>query len=712
MLIADVGSLKVERLPRYRHVPTTAKKFAMRRSLMDGLQELIFRRAVNLTQMPPRLSPLNAERDFPKDRDEAFGEWLSQLAAHSLARVRGAIVAPLTVSLMLWSFASKAGPGDSESARSSMSAPTILTSDRRTVWRPGMMAVGGVPARSTVCARVDASAYGNGAMEASAGIQAAINSCPEGQVVQLSAGTFLANNYLIITKGITLRGAGAGITILRKTNGAKMNSETSPDARPNIIVGPTRWSKLNSKTSQNLIADGAKGAYSVAVENGSGFAAGQIVLVDELSGSSWQPDRLGRGQIWASPDYRVVWQLHKPSLSWDDPLVASTPTGGPAASWFSRQDRVTTETKEIASVSGNAITFTTPLHIDYRVSHVAQITKYFDEHVKNAGVENLTVIGGSDGAIRFESAAYSWAKAVEVTVWEGDGFAVEKSFRIEVRNSYIHDAAWAQPGGAGYAISLSDGSAEALFENNIVTMANKVVVARSAGAGSVFGYNYVDNGYINTIEDWIEVGLNASHMVGSHHVLFEGNYGFNWDSDHTHGNSIYHTIFRNHLRCIRSPFTNPLSGKRVDDATQTRNGPRRCAGATAYSYWLSFIGNVLGAPGQMAGFTYDVTGPMGARTPAIWLLGWDDGSPQPYDPVTAETAVRHGNFDYLTNRVHWDLNVRDHTIPASLYLSKKPDFFNAGKGYAWPWVDPLGTTKLHTLPAKARYDAGTPFVQP
>jgi hypothetical protein len=30
----------------------------------------------------------------------------------------------------------------------------------------------------------------------------------------------------------------------------------------------------------------------------------------------------------------------------------------------------------------------------------------------------------------------------------------------------------------------------------------------------------------------------------------------------------------------------------------------------------------------------------------------------------------------------------------------------------WPWVDAAGATKLHTLPAKARYDAGTPFTQP
>jgi len=611
--------------------------------------------------------------------------------------------------MMHWSFAAMAAAPDSSALNST------LTGDRLTLWNPGMLAKGGVPARTVICAKVDAAAFGNGLMDASAGIQAAINRCPEGQVVQLSAGTFLANRYVMITKGITLRGSGAGTTILRKTNGAKMNLEfPSNPVEPNIIIGRSRWPKPESRTSQNLTTDGAKGAYSVTVANASGFAAGQIVLLDELSGASWQPDRLGRGQIWASPDYRVVWQFHNPRQAFDDPLAASAPTGGPAAAWFSRRDRVTTEMKEVASVSENTITFTTPLHIDYRVSHAAQLTRYIGSNaqVENAGVENLTVIGGSDGAIRFESAAYSWAKGVEVTVWHGEGIAVNHSFRVEVRDSYIHDAAWAQPGGAGYAVSLATGSAEVLLENNIIMMANKVIVVRSAGTGSVFGYNYVDNGYINTIEGWIEVGLNASHMVGSHHVLFEGNYGFNWDADHTHGNSIYHTAFRNHLRCVRSPFINPRSGARVDDATQPRNGPRRCVGATAYSYWMSFIGNVLGAPGQMNGWTYDVTGPKGMTTPAIWLLGWDDISPQPYDPVTATTTIREGNFDYLTETTQWELNTTNQALPDSLYLPKKPDFFNAGSGYTWPWVDPVGTTKLYKLPAKARHDAGTPFAQP
>ena len=96
-----------------------------------------------------------------------------------------------------------------------------LGPDRRTTWNPGV--AGGIPTRSTVCRNVDAATYGNGASDATAGIQAAIDACPAGQVVQLSAGTFTVNggNYVLINKGITLRGAGPRQTTLQKTDGAK-----------------------------------------------------------------------------------------------------------------------------------------------------------------------------------------------------------------------------------------------------------------------------------------------------------------------------------------------------------------------------------------------------------------------------------------------------------------------------------------------------------
>ena len=158
-------------------------------------------------------------------------------------------------------------------------------------------------------------------------------------------------------------------------------------------------------------------------------------------------------------------------------------------------DRPTNEIKEVASVSGNVVTFTTPLSIGYRTSHTAQLTRYTltgsqstanSIHVVNAGVENLTTVGGADGEIRFENAAYSWAKNVEVTQWIGEGVAIDGSFRVELRDSYIHTGSWPEPGGAGYAISFAAGSSEALVENNISIDVNKVMVFRSSGTEALW----------------------------------------------------------------------------------------------------------------------------------------------------------------------------------------------------------------------------------
>src|SRR5262252_861484 len=78
----------------------------------------------------------------------------------------------------------------------------ILPADRTTTWRPGV--VGGIPNRTTVCTTLNAATFGNGSQDASAAIQTALNACPTGQVVMLSAGTFTVNNYVLIHSAITL----------------------------------------------------------------------------------------------------------------------------------------------------------------------------------------------------------------------------------------------------------------------------------------------------------------------------------------------------------------------------------------------------------------------------------------------------------------------------------------------------------------------------
>ena len=590
----------------------------------------------------------------------------------------------------------------------------VLPADRATVWHPGMMSVGGIPVRSVPCASLAPAGAG---LDDTKRIQAAIDACPPGQVVQLRAGTFLVNsgNFVLLNKGITLRGAGPGQTTLAKTDGAKPNVEAvGSNPSPLIVVGPSIFSSTGDSSgvasSSALLVDAAKGAFTVTVADATGLMPGQIVLLDEASGAGWQPDPQGHGRIWAAPDWRVVWKKHDPPFQYVDDLGPDTfpTTPGSAGSWFSRLDRPTAEVKQIAAVTGSSVTFTTPVHISYRVANTAQLSRFASRHVDNAGVEDLTLSGGDAGNLRFQWAAQSWAKNVESTQWHGEGFAINSSFRVELRDFYVHDGAWAQPGGGGYAISLAAGSAELLIENGIAVRANKVMVARAAGAGSVVAYNYMDMSYINTIPDWVETGLNASHMVGPHHVLFEGNYAHNADSDNTHGNSIYLTFFRNHLSGMRASFANQAGGT-IDDSKRPKSGPHRSVGLQAFSYWMSFLGNVLGAPGQMNGWVYEGRF---AGKPAIWMLGWDDKPPYRVDVKVAATALRHGNFDYLTNTLVWDTSRPDRNLPASLYLKQKPPFFDAGRGYAWPWVVAEGTTKLHVLPAKARYDAGTPFRQP
>jgi hypothetical protein len=452
--------------------------------------------------------------------------------------------------------------------------------------------------------------------------------------------------------------------------------------------------------------DGTQGALSVTVVDASGFAAGQFVLLDELSGASWQPTPRGfpgGARVWQGD--RIAWNIHNPSQDGDDPVPD-------ALSWFSRYDRPTTEIKEVASVSGNTVTFTSPLAIGYRASHTAQLTRYTlsgsqsgcnSIHVTNAGVENLTLSGGADGGLRFENAAYSWAKNVEVTQWIGEGVAIDGSFRVELRDSYLHTGSWPEPGGGGYAISLATGSSEALIENNISTDVNKVMVFRSSGTGSVVGYNYTDDGWIYGTESWQEVGINASHMAGAHHVLFEGNYSFNADSDYTHGNAIYLTFFRNWLPGQRRDFTD--------------SNPR-AVGLAYGSWWDSFVGNVLGRSGQMSGWYYtdpamscDANGNNCTGNNAnwnyfdIWMLGYDPERWSMYpDPQTASTVIRDGNYDFLTNSQRWHNTPGGFAMLNSMYLTSKPAFFG---GNQWPWIDP-STGTISTLPTKARYDAGTP----
>ena len=551
-------------------------------------------------------------------------------------------------------------PAAGLAARPAAAVADVMPPERRTTWKPGIP--GGIPARTRVCATVNAAAYGNGAVDATAGIQAAIDACPTGEVVRLSAGEFLVNGAdpIRIHKGIVLRGAGASMTRLTKT---------STTANPLILIGE-RW--LQEAGSVDLTADAPKGASSVQVSSPGGFKAGQLVVLDEITDGSY-----------------VAWGTN-----------AAVAPGGPGRGWFTRYDRPVGQMLEIASISGNTVSFTTPLHIAFDTAHRAQLTRYTIPYgAKSAGVEDLYVRGGQDDNITVRFALDSWVKGVESDWSVGDSFALDSCLRCVLRDSYAHDTPNPYPGGAGYMLSIATYTADSLVENNIFINGNKVLVMRASGGGNVIAYNYFDNGHIGNDLGWMETGLNASHLTCPHFELFEGNQAFNIDGDDTWGGAVYNTFFRNHATGKRRSYADINS--------------RRAVGLMYGHYWYSFVGNVLGTadqhPAPYSGFAYEDLYPWENDPIGLWRLGY---TPQdwnaPPDARVVSTVHRHANFDYATSSVQWASGF-DQALPSSLYLAGKPAFFGDNP---WPWVDATGAVKLHTLPARARYDAGAPMTLP
>jgi len=538
---------------------------------------------------------------------------------------------------------------------------SIIPADRLTAWNPGIP--GGLPARSTVCASIDASTYGGGAKDATAGIQAALDACPEGQVVVLSAGTFAISRTLQITKGVVLRGQGPSLTKVLIPVGTNAN----------LVTIGTQWFKFTQST--NLAGDAVKGTRTARLASNPGLAPGEIVLVDQVT----------------NPEI-TEWSTN-------------SPPGDPSRTWFTRPDRPVGQVMEVESASGNTITFTTPFHIGFQTAYAAQLTRFSRDDngpvspvTKYAGLEDLYVRGGSGGQgnVWLSNAAYSWIKNVESDYQDGASVSIAASFRCIVRDSYVHSTQKPTPGGGGYGFSFSWYSADNLLENNISWNMNKVMVMRASGGGNVIAYNYMEDGWIDSSPVWVEVGLNASHMTTPHYELFEGNESFNFDGDNTWGNSVYITVFRNHLTAKRRSIA-PLL---LIDAQNAR-----AIGLMEGHKWYSFVGNVLGAPNQLPvpsrSYTYDAPFPWRDDPVGLWRLGYNpENWNAPPDVKVTGTVVREGNYDYATNQVHWGNGPQQ--LPLSLYLTSKPAFFGSNP---WPWVDPTGTPTLYTLPARARFDA-------
>lgn len=441
-----------------------------------------------------------------------------------------------------------------------------------------------------------------------------------------------------------------------------------------------------------------------------------------------------------------------------------TITGSPTAAFNMATQRLNAELHYIVGIGssqcpgGTALTvcFDAPLTMAFRQSGSHDARLYWptlqngttaNPFLTQAGVENLTLLGVSDGGVNSYFCAYCWVKNVEVSGWFAGGFSCIYCVRNDVQSNYYYDCFDCENNGNEYPISINEASTEVLVANSIFVHSGKGMVGRAANT-AVFAYNYQDETmYMQSVlgDWWVEMGLNGSHYAGTHHFLFEGNWGDNCDNDNTHGNAIYHTYFRNQCSGLRTTFTDFSSGSIVNDSTGScwgqapsppavTCGTLRAVGPMAYDYWLAYVANVLGSSGQTTtanGWAYNCASvyPNTLPSKCIWLSGWNaSGFSYAPDPNLLATAspqylFKHGNYDYVNASIaDWSAGY-SHTLPNSFYLKNQtaPSWWPSPGTctYPWPWVTPTGGSPLQAnscsgsgLPAKARFDAGTPFVQP
>lgn len=165
--------------------------------------------------------------------------------------------------------------------------------------------------------------------------------------------------------------------------------------------------------------------------------------------------------------------------------------------------------------------------------------------VQNVGIEDLYITETqfnddlTEYTIYVNRAAHVWISGVESYFARAHHFGVERSTRIEIRGSYIHESRIYKDG--GYSIYIGLRITNCLAENNILTYHRHCVVLSGSPNRNVVGYNYSTKSmYTGEPSEFL------CHGYYPHANLFEGNIGGSMDIDQYWGwNGPYNTIFRN-----------------------------------------------------------------------------------------------------------------------------------------------------------------------
>ena len=540
--------------------------------------------------------------------------------------------------------------------------PGIIPANRTAPWQGNVGVPGGIPNRTTIYKNIvtDLGADPTGVTDCAPTIQHAISSCPTGQVVYIPAGIFRLDSrvYTAFKQNFTLRGAGAGVTIIRSNT-------------PNgyFLFGSQQWPPPS--TYIPITAGTTTGSNTITVSGTSAFSVNQPMSIAPAPLPVWAHNLGG------FPDSLQTMRI----------------------------------TFKVRSKTSTTVTFDPPCPFDF--SAMSPYARPFkgpaDGHyfIQGVGVEDLTMDMSNSTtfcAIEFEQAWGCWVKGVEVKGAYSRQMRFGTLLRSEIRQCYTHDVQGSGPNHEG--ITFDGDCCWNLVEDNICNKggAPPIIFGDSTGANScnVVAYNYV----VNTDPGFWDISFN--HNPHDMLNLAEGNVLDNFKDDGYFGSSSHNTLFRNrikhylelkHFSNYYNVVGNVLGTTGFSNAYETEQA--NYGNNPVYALGFPNIGN------------HSYSGTFGPTTPPNYSRlpnKLTDPDNQKLDRNVKATILRHGNFDYVNNSTVWDSSISDHTIPDSLYLTARPLWWP--DTIRWPPIGPDQTPMASQIPAENRFVNGTPTLPP
>ncbi len=469
---------------------------------------------------------------------------------------------------------------------------TIIPPDRRIQWDPGIP--GGIPeVTGPVESILDHAADPSGIADSKSAIQSAISALPAGGgVVFFPEGKYRISSKISIGKdGIVFRGEG------RKS---KLFSEANGECLEVITYERGSW--------QTLPGGASKGDMTVTVEDGSRFTPGEFAEIDQVNDSAL---------MYTDPDWIVDW--------------AENAVG---------------QLFEVESVSGNQVTFKTPVNHNFTDSLNARIRP--QGFVRNVGFEDFYIekMVANNHTIMFKNTAYCWVKGVESYHTRRTHVTHNTSLGQTIRDSYFHASFDYGGGGSGYGVECGYHTTNCLVENNIFDSLRHAMIIQVGANGNVYGYNYS----INPVQGEGETNLNQG-----------------WDPPDIsiHGHYPYMNLFEGNE--LEEMGIGDFWGPAGPGNTYFRN---RVNGEGIVYHDASHTQNVVG------NITTDLKDPEGL----------------------SEEKLEHGN--QVNGILSWDPGIPSHDLPASYYLDSMPAFFDQ---HSWPPFGP-DAEPGNKLPAQTRFE--------